>query len=90
MKTYPLGDTPTAEETNNAPFNERFYSHSLGVGASKWRAVYTGEKRKPKKGEWFLSGNPVDAYKACADMDQVYHIARLVKVTLKPAEWVVA
>lgn len=43
-------------------------------------AVWTGEFRSPKKGEYFLSGNPILAYKAFADMDSVYHIAEVYKV----------
>ena len=41
-------------------------------------AVYTGEKRPPKAGEWFLSGSEVEAYRAPNDLSTVYHIAKLV------------
>lgn len=44
------------------------------------RAVATGEMRLPRKGEWFLSGAEVEAYKAHNDLTTKYHIARLVKV----------
>lgn len=41
-------------------------------------AVATGEVRPPKKGEWFLSGAVIEAYRAIEDLSQEYHIARLV------------
>ena len=44
------------------------------------KAVFSGEKRPPKKGEWYLSGAVVGAYKAPNDLSTAYHIARLVKV----------
>lgn len=40
----------------------------------------TGEKRPPLKGEWFLSGAEVTAYRTPNDLSTPYHIARLVKV----------
>jgi hypothetical protein len=43
-------------------------------------AVYTGEKRCPKKGEWFLSGAIIKAYKAFNDMNTECPIAILVTV----------
>lgn len=42
------------------------------------RARATGEFRRPKSGEWFLSGAIVEAYRAHADMTVERHIARLV------------
>ena len=67
-KGYPLGD------------------HLPGVGFSdrhlNFRAVWTGEKRPPKQGEWFLSGSIITAYRAAhADLSYPYHIAKIVKVT---------
>jgi len=44
------------------------------------RIVWTGEKRAPKKGEWYLSGAIIQGYKAFHDMDAPYHIGRLVRV----------
>ena len=52
-------------------------------------AKNTGEKRFPKKGELFLSGNPVEAHLAVHDMTMEYYIAipviaeRIVTVTHK-------
>lgn len=44
------------------------------------RFVSTGEKRCPKKGEYFLSGAIIEAYEAKVDLTTVYHIAKPVKV----------
>jgi len=40
----------------------------------------TGVKRFPKKGEFFLSGAIITAYKALADMSTEYWIAKEVKL----------
>ena len=45
-----------------------------------WRCQWTGERRSPKAGEWFLSGAVVEGYRAHADLETPYHIARLVEV----------
>jgi hypothetical protein len=42
------------------------------------RAQFTGEFRRPRKGEWYLSGAIVEAYLALNDMTTPYHIARIV------------
>jgi len=41
-------------------------------------AVMTGERRAPRKGEWFISGAIPEAYYAVNDLSQVYPIAKLV------------
>jgi hypothetical protein len=67
LKTvYRLGDNPSINERD-----------SLG---RKLGAVYTGEKRPPRKGEWYLSGADVHAYRAPNDLTAAYCIARLVRV----------
>lgn len=43
------------------------------------RAKWTGERRPPRRGEWFLSGAIIEAYRALADLRTSYHIARLVR-----------
>jgi hypothetical protein len=40
----------------------------------------TGEFRPPYKGEWFLSGSYIEAYRAENDLRSSYHIAKLVVV----------
>lgn len=52
------------------------------------RAVPTGEKRCPRKGEWYLSGAIVCAYRAHGDYSSQYHIARLIAVRLSPATYI--
>ena len=44
------------------------------------KAIFEGEKRKPKAGEFFLSGFPVEAYIAKNDLEQEHCIAKLVVV----------
>lgn len=46
----------------------------------QYMAKWTGEKRPPREGEWFLSGCPVDAYRARVDLFTPYHIAQVVQV----------
>ena len=53
---------------------------SLGMTHKNMRARWTGEKRPPRKGEWYLSGAIVEAYKAANDLTTDYHIARLVRI----------
>lgn len=43
-------------------------------------ARWNGEKRAPKKGEWYLSGSTIAAYQAKNDMTVPYHIAELCEV----------
>jgi len=52
---------------------------SLAMPARNVHAKWTGEKRCPKKGEWYLSGSYVEAYLAPNDLTTEYHIAVLVK-----------
>jgi hypothetical protein len=47
------------------------------------RAKWTGEKRPPKRGEWYLSGAIVTAYRAPAGLSTPYHIARIVRVVVE-------
>lgn len=63
----------------------RYELKQLGTGRPPWRArqrsvraVWTGEKRPPKRGEWYLSGAIVEAYRAPNDLSTPFHIARLV------------
>lgn len=59
---------PIAEQPNAGPKLCRNYC-----------IVWTGEKRCPKKGEWFLSGSYIEGYRAFADMTTPYHIGKLVR-----------
>jgi hypothetical protein len=44
-----------------------------------FKARWTGEKRCPKKGEYFLSGAIIAACEAFSDMQTEYHIAEIVE-----------
>lgn len=73
FKTYPLCDTPTSEETGGAPFRDRYHA------GRSFFAVPTGEKRPPRRGEWYLSGAIVQAYRAPNDLSTPFHLAKLVR-----------
>jgi hypothetical protein len=76
MKTYKLADYMKRHEFERFGVNNH----------AKIRAIFTGEKRPPKAGEWYLSGAIVEAYRAPNDLSTPYHIARLVKVELVKVE----
>jgi len=63
---FPLADCPTMAE------------RPAGVTRRNLRCEATGEFRAPKKGEWYLSGALPEGYKAPADLNAEYHIARLI------------
>lgn len=44
------------------------------------KARWTGEHRPPRKGEFYLSGAVIEAYRAPSDLTTPYHIAELVLV----------
>ncbi|WP_164104227.1 hypothetical protein [Candidatus Laterigemmans baculatus] len=67
-KYFPLADEPTTEDLVPLGVPDK-----TGV-----RAMATGDSRKPRKGEWYLSGAIVEAYRAPSDLSSEFHIARLV------------
>lgn len=50
--------------------------HMFGLNA---RAMWTGDKRRPLKGEWYLSGSVIEAYRAPSHLSEQHQIARLVR-----------
>ncbi len=66
-RTYPLSDRVPPEIKKSIPL-------------SAIRARWTGEKRCPKAGEWFLSGSIIEAYRSYADLSTEHYIAELVEV----------
>jgi len=48
-----------------------------------YRIQYTGEFRKPKRGEWFISGAGPEGYLAPANLDYSYPIGKLVTVKIQ-------
>lgn len=85
---YPLCDTPTREDTESLGLSRSEVTGplpSFGGGATvkgtrrQIKAVWTGEKRCPRKGEWYLSGARIGAYRAPNDLSTEFHIARLIQ-----------
>lgn len=56
-----------------APFEKYAYREDI-------KARWTGEKRPPRAGEWYLSGAVVEAYRAPCDLTQEFHICLVYKV----------
>jgi hypothetical protein len=54
-----------------------------------FRVRYTGEKRCPKKGEWYISGAIPEGYLAPSDLSYPMHIGVPVRVSVKTVETVV-
>ena len=70
MKSYPVRDCVTWADKKSLG----------GVRLSpnqEIKAIATGEKRSPNKGEWYLSGSIVEAYKATNDLTTSFQIAKL-------------
>lgn len=86
-KTYPIKDYPGRAETERLGCKKLTLSDMYSLGSL--RAVFTGEYRNPKAGEWFLSGAKIEAYLAKKDLSTPYHIARLVRVEVKTIEVIV-
>jgi hypothetical protein len=78
--TYPLKDSIPYKLAQALGIKNRFLPSWQQDGYKEVKAVWTGEKRPPKKGEWYLSGAEIGAYLAPNDLAQPYHIAKLVKV----------
>jgi len=95
---YPLGDRPTDADCQPLGLRAGNVTSglcSLGVAAGnvkgsqgqrRIKAVWTGEKRPPRKGEWYLSGAIIAAYRAPNDLSSEYHIARLVVTETREIE----
>lgn len=72
--TYKLIDWPSATE-------RKALGKALGDGC-EIRAIATTEFRKPKAGEWYISGAVPEAYRAMRDLDVEFTIAELVLTRL--------
>jgi hypothetical protein len=82
QKLYPVVDRIDFEQREKLGLPKDwtgFTLPSLGIHAKDIAAIRTGEYRKPRKGEWYLSGAIVEAYQAKNDLDTPYQIAKLVK-----------
>jgi hypothetical protein len=79
---YPLADRLPPEIQAQVRSRRRMVQlPSLGyIGAGNpVRARWTGEKRPPRAGEWYLSGAVIEAYRAPNDLSTPFHIAELVE-----------
>jgi hypothetical protein len=79
---YPLGD-PLPTTTARWMRKKGFINNRDGI---RVMARATGIHRPPCKGEWYLSGAIVHAYRALTDLGFDYHIAELVVVKVKTVE----
>ncbi len=91
--TYKLGDLATVRELKALGFGPlprtvRMWGESSRDGRYV-RAEYTGEKRPPRAGEWYLSGAIPTAYRAPSDLSSTYMILRLVAMERRTVETVV-
>lgn len=83
MKTKRI--TPTV--TNGGSLQSRKFNLADETTASERqtfgenpRAIMSEDsKRRPLKGEWYLSGAIVEAYRAPSDLATQYYIARLIR-----------
>lgn len=76
--------------TDQFPLADRDLPALSGLSIRDVRAVWTGEKRPPRKGEWYLSGAIVETYRAPNDITEAMHIARLVQIASTPVLPIVA
>lgn len=78
-----MGEVDTLKPEAFYSVNDRIPSDildKLGGKRENIRAIYVGEKRMPKKGEWYLSGAIIEAYCAFNDLSAVFPIAKLVQI----------
>lgn len=76
MKTYPLAELAPSKIRKAYGFKSVAQIDNNGKRAI--RCVLTGEKRAPKKGEWYLSGARPAGWEAKNDLSTEYHIVHLV------------
>lgn len=83
---FPLGDYPTSSECAaiGLELSGVDLSKRMLLKRNVW-AQWTGEVRPPRKGEWYLSGAIVTAYRAHGSLSTSYHIAKLVLTAVTPA-----
>lgn len=81
---YPVMDRVPYEQREKLGLSRGGYPlATTNLPCQNVHAQYTGEKRCPKKGEWYLSGSIVEAYLAPNDLSTEFHIAKLVKTETK-------
>jgi len=78
MKLYEVADWISTAEWDSLGFKGLAISERYKV-KHNIKAKRTVEFRCPKKGEWYLSGAIVEAYKAHDNLTTPFFIAKLVK-----------
>lgn len=78
-KLYPLYDFPNLNELTQL-YGCKIYDKEWHSACAKVRGKPTGEKRPPKKGEWYVSGAIPEVYRAPADLSDAHVIVKLVVV----------
>jgi hypothetical protein len=81
-KVYPLGDALNDRERGffGIPKNPYGIPENRVLG-HKIMGIWDGKPRRPpKKGEWYLSGAAINAYRAPNDLTTEFHIAKLCRV----------
>jgi hypothetical protein len=73
---FPLADHYLSDQRFNSQ-SSKFIGYSEVINL---KAQYTGEKRNPKKGEWYLSGSIIEAYQAKNDLNISFHIAKIIRI----------
>jgi len=91
MKFYKLADLPSRKEAERLGFahDPKSLITAQRLAKPHLRGVLLGETRKPRKGDWYLSGAIPEAYKANADLSSEYPILRLVRVEVVTEERIV-
>lgn len=86
VRFYELSDPLTEKDRKNLGLHSTAVLQASGRihGTGLFvRAIKTAERRPPKKGEWYCSGNPATAWRArLEDLDDVFTIMRLVKTRM--------
>lgn len=76
---YPLGDRLTFPE-------RRSFGLPVVGGVTVEASVvarWTGERRNPTAGEWYLSGAITTAYRAPSNLREPHYLAELVKIRVE-------
>lgn len=77
MKFYERADSLTYEERKH--FGIDIFSSKTVREQQDIKAIRVNEFRAPRRGEWYLSGAIVHAYRAVADLNIEFPIAKLVR-----------
>lgn len=85
MVLFSLSDHPSAEEAKRFGFDSPL--DALGT-KRRLMGKPTGEFRRPRAGEWFLSGAIPRGYRAFNDLNGRYHILELIIANKRDSSWV--